>query len=48
MPFWDDNRLTKNETSKKKLQSAEGKKYLKEKEQKEHKRLMSGTEIVNL
>ena len=46
--LWDGSNLTKNETTKAKLQSEEGKKHLKEKEQKEHKRLMSKAEILKL
>ncbi len=44
----DESNITKNETTKEKLQSEEGREYLKEKEQKEHKRLMSKSEILKL
>ena len=44
----NDSRLYINQTTKAKLQSEEGEKYLKKKEEKEHKRLMSEAEILGL
>ena len=44
----DESNFTKNETTKAKLQSEEGKKHLKEKEQKENKKLFSKAEILKL
>ena len=44
----NDSDLPRNETTKGQLQSEEGKKYLKEKEEKEHKRLMSKAEMLKL
>ena len=46
--WWDGINFTKKETTKAKLQSEEGEKYLKKKEEKEHKRLMSEAEILGL
>ena len=44
----NDSDLPRNEITKGQLQSEEGKKYLKEKEEKEHKRLMSKAEMLKL
>jgi hypothetical protein len=46
--LWDDTKIEPKETTKKKLQSTEGKKYLQEKEKKEKKTLMSKENFLKL
>ncbi len=46
--FWDDTKITNQETKKSKLRSDEWKKHLEEKEKKEHKKLLTKEEILIL
>jgi hypothetical protein len=46
--FWDNTKITNQETKKSKLRSSEGQKYLEEKEKKEHKKLLTKEEILRL